>query len=451
MRAWNDYLRALEQELGVDNINRWARTLKVINYDAANLYLEAQDSFQAQWIQEYLLPQARNHLRNENNRLVKIHLQVAQKKPLAKSDLEAPSDTPQSPFITDPIDPAYTFESFVETSQNKMIYKLFLNLKQAAQDPPSYNPIYLFGVEGIGKTHLLQAYAQTLKKLNLRVNYVKLPTFTQNMVMAIKSEQMANFRKFYRECDVLIVDDVHHLANKNATQEEFFHTFNTLHITGKQIVLSSHSSPQQLKNIEPRLISRFEWGIVLPMHPPSQTEFKKILNKKLEEVHLSLNSDSKDFMLKTFSKNPQILSSALSALILRAHLKLPQGKLMDPRELTPTAIEHLLSDLIKKEKEATITPDYIIDHIAHYFGVKMEDVLGKSQSRECVLPRQMSMYFCREHLKLPYMKIGDIFSRDHSTVMSSVKQIQKNSREPNHSTSQIITALKQAIFPYNKQ
>lgn len=448
MQAWDEYLKALEQDLGKETIDRWVRCLKVLNFDAANLYLEAPDSFQAQWFNEYLLPKARKNFLNKNGRLVKIHLQVAQKRPQSKAETEKNETTPKFQFITDPIDQGYTFESIVESPQNKIVFKLFSDFKNFKKtDQPNYNPIYVYGAEGIGKTHLLHAAATLLKGQNAKVQYVKSLTFTQNMVSGIKSGKMPEFRDFYRDCDVLIVDDIHHLAHKSATQEEFFHTFNSLHMDGKQIILSSNLSPQQLKQIEPRLISRFEWGIVLPLHPPAPQELKKILNKKLSEVNISISSESKDFLIEKFSKNPKILSQAISALILRAHLKLPQGQNINPDNLTPEAIERLLADLIKKEQKAKITVERIIDLIAIYFGVKIEDILGKSQSRDCVLPRQMSMFFCREYLKLPYMKIGRIFSRDHSTVMSSVKQIQKNMNHSDNDSSKLVTALKQRIFP----
>ena len=386
MRAWDQYLKALEPELGKDTIKKWAGSIKVLNFDAANLYLEAIDSFQAQWFYEYLLPKARKNFRNENGRLVKIHLQTAQKKPQTKAQIDAEENATKSLFITDPIDPSHTFDTLVESPKNKIIFKLFLEFKTFDKsENPIYNPIYVFGPEGIGKTHLLHATALLLLKQKIKLHYVKLPTFTQNMVAAIKSGQMAKFRTFYRDCDVLIVDDVHHLAHKSATQEEFFHTFNSLHMDEKQIILSSHLSPQLLKSIEPRLVSRFEWGIVLPLQSPNSSELKKILNKKLKEVNITLSTESKDFLIAKFSKNPKILSRAVSALILRAHLKLPQGQTVNPSKLTPQAIENLLADLIKKEQKALITVDRIIDQIALYFGVKIDDILGKSQIRDCVL------------------------------------------------------------------
>lgn len=218
-----------------------------------------------------------------------------------------------------------------------------------------------------------------------------------------------------------------------------------MHIEGKQIILSSTLSPQQLKQIEARLISRFEWGIVLPFKSPTINEFKTILNQKLIDVQIDLNKEAKDFLIEKFARSPKTLSRAVSALMLRAHLKLPQGHSINTNELTPLEIERLLTDLIKKEKKTLITADYIIDQIAQYFGVTVEEILGKSQSRECVLPRQISMYFCREFLKLPYMKIGRIFSRDHSTVMSSVKQIEKNAYEPSSDTAKALATIKNKV------
>ena len=451
MKAWDKYLEALEPELGKDTINKWAKNLKVLHFDAANLYLEAADSFQAQWYYEYLFPKARKNFLNENGRRVKIHLQIAQKAPETPEEKKSKEDPSKPSFIEDPVDKSHTFDALVSSNQNKIVFKLFSEFKKFSKNsPPPYNPIYIFGPEGVGKTHLLHAATQVLQEQDIKVHYVKALTFTQNMVSAIKTGQMPKFRDFYRECDVLIVDDIHHLAHKSATQEEFFHTFNAFHTDEKPIILSSHLSPQQLQDIEPRLISRFEWGIALPLLPPQKEEIQEILDQKLQEVNIHLKEESKGFLIEKFSKSPKVLSQAISALILRAHLKLPQGQSINPEKLTPEAIERLLADLIKKQQKDKITPGKIVEQIAAYFGLKVEDVLGKSQSRDCTLPRQLCMFFCREYLKLPYMKIGSIFSRDHSTVMSSVKQVQKNITESSHNASQLVSALKKQIFTHNQ-
>lgn len=451
MRAWDQYLKKLDSELGKATVNRWLRSLKVLHFDAANLHLEASDTFHAQWFSEYASARANEEFKNENNRKIKIHLSIAQKPPAIKKEQDKNTKTPFPIFSLDPIDSDSTFEHLVELSQNKIVYKLLKDVtKHKIKEPPNYNPIYLFGPEGVGKTHLLQALYQRLKKNDVKVQYVKLPTFTQNMVSAIKSGKMPEFRRFYRNCDVLLIDDIHHLANKATTQEEFFHTFNTLHIEGKQIILSSHLSPQEIKDVEPRLISRFEWGIVMPLKGPTSTQLKQILQKKCDEVSFALSSSAKDFLVEKFSKSPKVLSRALSALILRAHLKMPQGKQIEPNQLDSKIITQLLADLIDKEVQSSITADLIVQRIAQYFGVEIEDILGKSQSREYVLPRQISMFFCREELKLPYMKIGRIFSRDHSTVMSSIKQVKKNILQKDTQATNIVQTLKNKIFPSNQ-
>lgn len=447
MRAWENYLKALEHDLGKATIDKWARSLKVLHFDAANLYLEASDSFSAQWFYEYIYPKARKSFVNENGRPVRIHLKTFQNQ-RSSEELTPPTTEPLvNPFIVDPLDSSYTLDRLVENSQNKIIYKLILEFEHYNPlAPPVYNPIYIYGPTGIGKSHLLQACAQLLIAQNIKVHYVKLATFMHNMVHAMKTSNMAAFRHFYRDCQVLIVDDIHELAQKSTTQEEFFHTFNSLHIDGKPIILSSQLSPQNLKHIEPRLVSRFEWGIVLPIKVPSPQELGKILDQKLNEVKTCLPEQIKAFLIETFSTSPQALSRALSALMLRAHLKQPQGSSLDPRLLTLEEVERLLSDLIKRESKDKITVDRILKQIADYFGVQVENILGKSQSRECALPRQISMYFCRQHLKMPYMKIGQIFSRDHSTVMSSVKQIEQKTTLSSSDTSKLIDSLNYKIL-----
>lgn len=191
---------------------------------------------------------------------------------------------------------------------------------------------------------------------------------------------------------------------------------------GKQIVLSAHCSPQELQLIEPRLVSRFEWGITLPLAPPSHEELKTILQTKANALQFSLPSKIADFLVETFTSTPKILIKALEALILRLHLDAHHSI----HNLSIQGIKTLLSDLINEEKNTALTPSKIIQAVAEYFGIRTEDILGKSQARDSALPRQIAMHLCRTKLKIPFMKIGDLFGRDHSTVMSSVKYIQKS-------------------------
>jgi chromosomal replication initiator protein len=393
MEAWQRFLSQLEQELGPEVVRKWIP--KLVRFDAANVYLEAADSFQISWFEEHVVPRLKG-LFNNNQRPIKVHLGSEKKTALKKEE------APRLSFSPDAVDPEMTLENFIPTAENLVPYKLL------TENTP-FNPIYLYGPKGVGKTHLLMGAAIALQKSGKKVFFVRAETFTGHVVQAIRLGQMQEFRKVYRDIDVLIVDGIHIFSRKNATQEEFFHTFNTLHTSGRLILLSADVPPIQLSEIEPRLISRFEWGISLGLHAG---DAKAILEKKASLWKIACSEELFHFLLTHF---PQNAIMALQALVLRS-----KGA-----PLTPLLAERLLKDLLDKERENALTPEKIIKAIAIHYGITSEDLLGKSQMREYALPRQVAMYYCRDKLKMPFQKIGELFGRDHSTVMSSVKQVQK--------------------------
>jgi chromosomal replication initiator protein len=433
MRAWEEFLASQEKELGRETVQKWLRPLKVVRFDACNLYLEAADAFKVLWFEEHVRHRVQKALFNNNSKKIKVHLAIS---PLAKMD-ENPSTKKQQKVPLafrlnfDELDDKCRFDNFLVSDSNILAYKILA--EAAFYDPktgkiteipckhsPSYNPIFIFGRSGTGKTHLLQAATASLKQRGVKALFVRAETFTEHVVNAIRTGEMQMFRKTYRSIDLLLIDDIEVFSKKAATQEEFFHTFNTLHLEGKQIILSASSTPQELKFIEPRLISRFEWGIVVPIQRLEKEKMKHLLLKKAETLNFSLNDEILEFLVLTFGNNTKSLLRSLEALILRIHLNYE----LRGRPLTEPLIKKILSDLIIEEEKTHLTPDKIIRAVADYYGIRTEDILSKSQSRECALPRQIAMHLCRNKLNLPYMKIGDIFSRDHSTVMSSVKQIQ---------------------------
>lgn len=312
-------------------------------------------------------------------------------------------EPPFCPFASDPLDLEMSLDHFLVSPQNQMAFKLCLEIER-----PPFNPIYLYGPKGSGKTHLLMGAAARSQKQPF---FVTAETFTEHVVRAIRTGTMREFRKTYRSIDALLIDDIDLLARKSATQEEFFHTFNALHTAGKPIVLSASSPPSQLSEIEPRLMSRFEWGISIGV---GKGDPAAILKKKAALWKFPLSEETASFLLLKFPSNPIL---ALQALVLRAKEKLP---------LHECEIEVLLSDLLKKE---TATPEAIIAAVAAHFDIKNSDLLGKSQTRACAFPRQIAMYLCRERLNLPLQKIGKLFGRDHSTVITSVEQIKKGIQE----------------------
>jgi chromosomal replication initiator protein len=397
MRAWEQFLSTLEEELGKGPVQEWLRPLKLVRFDAANIYLGPADSFQTSWFEEHVRPKLKDRLCNNNGRTIEVHL-LTTDAVKDKGRLEAP---PRLSLIPDALDPHLTFENFLAHTENLIAQKLL------SETSCSFNPIFLYGPKGSGKTHLLTAAAHAWKANGKRVFFAKAEKFTEHVVQAIRLNLMQEFRRAYREIDVLIIDDIHIFSKKTATQEEFFHTFNTLHTAGLQIVLSANAAPSHLSEIEPRLISRFEWGIPIALSKPP---IDQVLAKKAALWNMDLPPSLSSFLLESFS-DPLV---ALQALALRA-------------KQTPTldGAKKLLIDLLEKEKQVLITPETLLKEIAGRYGVKTEDLLGKSQTREHVLPRQIAMFLCRNQLKMAYQKIGELFGRDHSTVMSSVKLVQK--------------------------
>lgn len=437
MHAWEKFVSAQEIELGSETVQKWLKTLKILRYDACNLYLEAQDAFQAMWFEEHIRQSVQMKLFNNNNKRIKVHLSTANvavkaKNNRQKKEKQAETARPAFNLQFDDIDPYCTFSNFIVSEANQLTHRVFSQIagfdveKKGMSNKPElgvFNPIYVHGNSGVGKTHILMATAHLLRQRGIKVLFSRAQAFTDHVVSAIRAGEMSLFRQAYRNSDVLIIDDIHVFSRKGATQEEFFHTFNTLHVAGKQIVLSANCAPGDLQYIEPRLVSRFEWGIVLSLEIPSREDASKILMQKASAMQFPIHQKVIEFLLETFS-SCKSLNRALEALILRSHLNGSANK-SPHAQLTVPQARHILSDLIQEEQQAALTPIRIVQGVADHFGIKPEDVLGKAQTRDCVLPRQISMHLCRHQLKMPYVKIGDLFEKDHSTVMSSVKLIQK--------------------------
>jgi len=437
MQAWENFIADQEKVIGKETSDKWLRTLKVIDFDACNLYLEANDSFQILWFEEHVRAKARSELLNNNHRPIKVHISLGTTSSTSETEKKRKKEESFAKFpfqfSQDPLEKWATLDHFIPGQANLLLLRFLQSLiePEPLEGPlpssSSFNPLFIYGSSGLGKTHLLMGIAHHFREKGENALFVGADTFTEHVVNAIRSGEMQAFRKAYRHVDALIVDDIHIFSRKSATQEEFFHTFNALHTSGKQIILSSHLAPQQLEDIEPRLISRFEWGLSLHLEKLSQEELKQVLRQRCKIMDFPLQESVFSFLLEHFGNNQKNMLRALDALILREHLNALKKKPTTVLDLS-TAQEHL-AKLLEEEKKRAITPDRIIASVANFYGIRSEDILGKSQTQECSLPRQLAMYLCRTELKLPFIKIGQIFSRDHSTVMTGVKQIQKSAKE----------------------
>ncbi len=423
MRAWEVFVHKLTEEIGQETADKWLHTLVISHFDAGNIYLEARDSFHAMWFEEHIRKKTLTGLMSETGRPIKVHLSVSNTPapvPEVKKRTVVSRDTPKPIVIeADALDPNMTLETIVGYEGNLLTLRLMAELVSGETELGAFNPIYVCGGKGTGKTHFLQAAASGLAQRGLRCFYVRGDTFMEHVVSAIRADKMTLFRDAYRNVDVLFVDDVGILSGKGATQEEFFHTFNTLHLAGKQIVLSALCAPQELEEIAPRLISRFEWGIVLPLERQQEKELAQILARKAEVLQFPMSKALSGYLLETFGTSATTLVRALETLVLRVHMNSKAGYLPSTAVEVPLA-KHLLSDLVKREERALLTPEKVIETVAEHFSMPVGDLIGKSQSREIVMPRKIAMHLCRTRLSMPFKKIGKLFSRDHSTVMSSV-------------------------------
>jgi len=450
MRAWQQFVQEQEKQLGQEIAKAWLYPLKIIRFDACNLYLEAQDSFQALWFEEHMRPKLKTFC-NNNLHPIKVHIVVRGQKTLPKQAHPKDKKAYISPFSLsfDGLDPSYTFAELIKTPKNALTISFIEELcdklghrqsNMLSQGAP--NPIYVWGPQGGGKTHLLQAVASRLAEMKLKVIYAKSELFCDHMVKAIRAENMAQFRHIYRQADAMIIDDVQQLGKKSATQEEFFHTFNTLHSAGKLIILASSVYPQNLQNIESRLISRFEWGIALKMETPEKKEQMALLEKRAAFFHFPAPKWLLEFFTETFSSGAKAQVSALQTLVLRSRL--------ESSALSVAGVKTVLADIIEQEKKNQITPEEIVATVSEQYGVPIEDIFGKAQNRETTIPRQISMFLCRQLLKMPYMTIGDKFSRDHSTVMSAVRHIDSLLEKNNGDIRGALLAVEQKLSKRSK-
>ncbi|GEC10528.1 chromosomal replication initiator protein DnaA [Streptomyces spinoverrucosus] len=328
----------------------------------------------------------------------------------------APATGPGEP--TARLNPKYLFDTFVIGASNRFAHAAAVAVAEAPAK--AYNPLFIYGESGLGKTHLLHAIGHYARSLypGTRVRYVSSEEFTNEFINSIRDGKGDSFRKRYREMDILLVDDIQFLADKESTQEEFFHTFNTLHNANKQIVLSSDRPPKQLVTLEDRLRNRFEWGLITDVQPPELETRIAILRKKAVQEQLNAPPEVLEFIASRISRNIRELEGALIRVTAFASLN------RQPVDLGLTEI--VLKDLIPGGEDSTpeITSTAIMSATADYFGLTVEDLCGSSRGRQLVTARQIAMYLCRELTDLSLPKIGALFGgRDHTTVMHADRKI----------------------------
>ncbi|MEN1974283.1 chromosomal replication initiator protein DnaA [Cellulomonas sp. P4] len=349
--------------------------------------------------------------------------------PATAAEVSVPEPARPEPFRREPagptpsveparLNPKYLFETFVIGSSNRFAHAAAVAVAEAPAK--AYNPLFIYGDSGLGKTHLLHAIGHYARNLypSVRVRYVNSEEFTNDFINSIGEGKAGAFQRRYREVDVLLIDDIQFLQGKEQTMEEFFHTFNTLHNANKQVVITSDLPPKQLNGFEDRMRSRFEWGLITDVQPPDLETRIAILRKKSANDKLQAPDDVLEYIASKISTNIRELEGALIRVTAFANLNRQQVDL--------SLAEIVLKDLITDEDQADITATAVIGQTAAYFGLTIEDLCGSSRSRVLVTARQIAMYLCRELTDLSLPKIGQAFGgRDHTTVMHANRKIRE--------------------------
>ena len=314
------------------------------------------------------------------------------------------------------MNPRNRFEAFVVGSNNQFAHAAALAVSQSPAK--TYNPLFIYGGVGLGKTHLMQAIGQQTieRKKTQKVMYLSSERFTNEFIDAIQHNTLVRFRKRYRQTDVLLIDDIQFLAGKERSQEEFFHTFNTLFDGRKQIVLSSDRPPSEIANLEQRLVSRLECGLTTELQPPDIETRMAILRKKAEAFHIELAEDVLAFLAQRVRTNVRRLEGAL--------MRVGSYQSLSGREVSRETVEQLLRDILREEAKKTVTIEQIQKKVAEHFDVRLADMTGKRRTANIVFPRQVAMYLARRHTKASLQQIGETFGgRDHGTVLHACKTV----------------------------
>ena len=424
--------------------------------DGASFLVEAPNAFTKDFLEYRVKTSINEILTKRMNQNVSIAVQV-------NESLEQPSPLTQNEVVeVDPIhfdptpkvgtgrgsesrtsepsqlNPRYIFETFVIGASNRFAHAAAVAVAEAPAK--AYNPLFIYGESGLGKTHLLHAIGAYTKELygNVRVKYVSSEEFTNDFINSIRDDKASTFQKRYRDLDILLVDDIQFLENKERTQEEFFHTFNTLYNANKQIVISSDRPPKQLTTLEDRLRSRFEWGLITDIQPPELETRIAILRKKAAQDKLNAPDDVLEYIASKISSNIRELEGALIRVTAFASLN------RQPVDLGLAEI--VLKDLIPNEAGLEITSSTIMAQTASYFSLSLDDLCGTSRSRVLVNARQIAMYLCRELTELSLPKIGETFGgRDHTTVMHAdrkIRQLMAERRSIYNQVNELTTRIK---------
>ena len=438
LSLWESVNQELKNLFPADLYDMWFEGLTCTEESDAKIVLLAPNEFNAIWIENNYLDIISQQARSYAGTAVAVTVEVAEEdvadaaaesadhsvnrlKQLdtrdARSKEAVPSRVAPEQTRRTFLNPRNTFDNFVVGSGNQLSHAASMAVANAPGR--AYNPLFVYGETGLGKTHLMHAVAHQMlvNNPNARIAYVSTEKFTNEFIHAIRENKLAKFRKYYRTVDALLVDDIHFLSGKESTQEEFFHTFNDLFESGRQIFLASDRPANEIERLENRLISRFQWGLVTDIQAPDFETRVAILRNKAAAMNISLSSEIMNFLAERVSRNVRRMEGALT--------RIASYDSLINKTLDLEAVERLLSDLLHEETLTKVTVDQIQKKVSDYYQIRFSELIGRRRTSAIVFPRQVAMYISRTLTSDPLKSIGDAFGgRDHGTVIHACKQVE---------------------------
>ena len=420
-QAWQATIGQLQMEMPKATFDTWVRDARFLGVEDGKFTIGLQNAYARDWVESRLTSTISRILVGILNAPANLDFVVTQPKteiegnsePYSNGTAASGSAANGTPRVTNPtLAPKYTFENFVVGANNRLAHAASLAVSE--NPARAYNPLFVYGGVGLGKTHLLHAIGNSSSLKGLRVLYVSSEEFTNDLINAIRNHTTQSFREKYRQTDVLLIDDIQFIAGKESTQEEFFHTFNTLHGQDKQIVLSSDRPPKAMNTLEERLRSRFEWGLTADIQPPDFETRMAILRFKAERTGRQVPGDILEAIARRIQSNIRELDGALTRMIAYSDLRgIP---------LTAELVNTALGDMLPRQQK--VEPNQIIESVAYSFGISKDQMLGRERTRQIALPRQVAMYLLREEANFSLPQIGDVMGgRDHTTVIYACDKV----------------------------
>ncbi len=418
-QAWQATMGQLQMEMAKASYDTWVRNAELVSHQGDTFTVGVPNAYARDWLESRLSNTVNRLLTGIMGKPQAVQFVVWHKEYEADDEETVGASAKEEGHLQDTslrsngtINPRYTFENFVVGASNRLAHAACMAV---AENPArAYNPLFLYGGVGLGKTHLLHAIGSTAIRQGLQVLYVSSEEFTNDLINAIRTHNTPAFRERYRRIDVMLIDDIQFIAGKESTQEEFFHTFNTLHGQDKQIVISSDRPPKAMVTLEERLRSRFEWGLTADIQPPDLETRIAILRSKAERQGRQVPVEILETIARLVQSNIRELEGALTRVVAFADLS--------GQPLSTQLVQTALADLLPQR--GSLEPRQVLAAVANVFGLSPEELLGRSRSRDVALPRQVAMYLMREEVNASLPQIGEVLGgRDHTTVMYACDKV----------------------------